>query len=124
MEIKALVANSSKKERNNITRTLKEIGVRNVVEANDGREAMELLKKGKFDVIFAEGNTQCCDGEELLTAARKSDSKVTIIVTAPQSKKLDELKKAYPNATNYLTMPFTKEQLQKTVSQYLPTIAV
>jgi DNA-binding NtrC family response regulator len=124
MEIKALVANSSKKERNNITRTLKEIGVRNVVEANDTKQAMELLQKGKYSVIFAEGNTQCCDGEEFLTAARKADSKVTIIVTAPQSKKLDELKKAYPTATNYLTMPFTKEQLQKTVSQYIPTLAV
>jgi two-component system chemotaxis response regulator CheY len=124
MEIKALVANSSKKDRNTITKTLKEIGVRNVVEANDGREAMEQLQKGKFDVIFTEGTTQCCEGEEFWKTARKSDGKLPIFVTAPQSKKIDELKKAYPNATSYLTMPFTKEQLEKTVNQYLPTVAV
>jgi DNA-binding NtrC family response regulator len=124
MEIKALVANSSKKDRNTITKTLKEIGIRNVVEANDSKGATQQLEKGKFDVIFAEGTTQCCEGEEFWKAARKSDSNTPIIVTAPQSKKVEELKKSYPQATTYLTMPFTKEQLEKTVNQYLPTLAV
>jgi hypothetical protein len=44
-------------------------------------------------------------------------------VTAPQSKQMDELKKAYPTASNYLTMPFTTEQLQKAVAQCVPSIA-
>ena len=124
MEIKALVANSSNKERKNITQSLKEIGVRNVVEATDGKQAMELLQKGKYDVVFAEFNTQIGEGEELVKAFRKFDNKVPIIVTAPQSKKVDELKKACPNASKYLTTPFTTDQLRKTVSEYAPSIAV
>jgi len=124
MEIKALVANSSNKERKNITQSLKEIGVRNVVEATDGKQAMELLQQGKYDVVFAEFNTQIGEGEELVKAFRKFDNKVPIIVTAPQSKKVDELKKACPNASKYLTTPFTTDQLRKTVSEYAPSIAV
>ena len=124
MEIKALVANSSNKERKNITQSLKEIGVRDVVEATDGKQAMELLQQGKYDVVFAEFNTQIGEGEELVKAFRKIDGKLPIIVTAPQSKKVDELKKACPNASKYLTTPFTTDQLRKTVSEYAPSIAV
>ncbi len=123
MEIKALVADSSNKVRKNITRSLNEIGVRQVVEATDGNQAMELLQTGKFDVVFAEWNTKIGEGQELVKAVRKMDGKLPIIVTAPQAKKIEELKKAYPNATNYLTLPFTTEQLRKTVSEYVPSIA-
>jgi two-component system chemotaxis response regulator CheY len=123
MEIRALVTDSSSKARRNITRSLNEIGVRNVVEAADGNQAIELLEAGKFDIVFAEWNTKTGEGEELVKTLRRTDAKMPIIVTAPQSKKVEELKKSYPTASNYLTMPFSKEQLQKTVAQYVPSIA-
>jgi len=123
MEIKALVADSSSKTRKNITRSLNEIGVRNVVEATDGNQAIELLETGNFDVVFAEWNTQSGKMEELVKAARKINAKLPVIVTAPQSKQMAELKKSCPTASNYLTVPFTTDQLRKTVAQYVPSIA-
>ena len=123
MEIKALVADSSKQTRKNITRSLKEIGVQNIVEANDTKQAIELAKKGGFDVIFAEFNTTAGAGEEMLRTFRKMDAKVPIIVTAPQTQNMAELKKTCPTASTYLTTPFTTEQLRKMVSQYVPSIA-
>jgi len=123
MEIKALVTDSSSKARKNITRTLKEIGVRNVVEATDGNQAVKLLETGKFDICFAEWNTQIGQGDELVKSFRRTNAKLPIVVTAPQSKQIEELKKTYPTASNYLNMPFTKEQLQKTVAQCVPSIA-
>jgi two-component system, chemotaxis family, chemotaxis protein CheY len=123
MEIKALIADSSSKVRKNIARSLNEIGVSKVVEAKDGDQAMEFLAKGKFDVVFAEWNTQCSEGEELVSAVRKFDGKLPIIATAPQSKQIAELKKSCPTASNYLTMPFTTDQLKKTVAQFVPSIA-
>jgi two-component system chemotaxis response regulator CheY len=123
MEIKALVADSSNQTRKNITRSLKEIGVRNIVEANDTKKAIELVKKGSFDVIFAEFNTTPGAGEEMLKTFRKMDANVPIIVTAPQTQNMAELKKTCPTASTYLTTPFTTEQLRKTVSQYVPSIA-
>ena len=123
MEIKALVTDSSSKVRKDITRSLNEIGVRNVVEATDGNQALELLETGKFDVVFAEWSTQIGEGEELVQAVRKLDGKLPIIVTAPQGKKIAELKEFCPNASYYLTVPFSTEQLRKTVGQYVPSIA-
>lgn len=123
MEIKALVADSSSKVRKNISRSLKEIGVRNVIEATDGSQAIEMLQTGKFDIVFAEWNTKTAKGEELVSTLRRTDAKMPIVVTAPQSKQMAELKKSYPTASNYLTMPFTTEQLKSTVAQCVPSIA-
>ena len=123
MEIKALVTDSNSKVRKNITRSLKEMGIKNVAEAADGRQAIEMLGKGKYDIVFAEWNTKTEKGEELVSTMRRSDAKMPIIVTAPQSKQLAELKQSCPTATNYLTTPFTTDQLKKTVCQYVPSIA-
>jgi two-component system, chemotaxis family, chemotaxis protein CheY len=123
MEIKALVANSSSKELKNITRSLKEIGVNEVVEATSGKQAMELLQKGKYNFIVTEFNNETTQWNDLVSAARKFDGKLPIIVTAPKSKKVEELKKECPTASKYLTMPFNTEQLKKTVSEYAPSLA-
>jgi two-component system chemotaxis response regulator CheY len=124
MEIKALVANSSKEARKNIVRSLKEIGVRNIVEATDRKQAEKLMQQGKIDMVFAEYTSQKAIWEEMVKAVRKIDSKLPIIMTAPQSEKIDELKQMYPTATCYLTMPFTTDQLRKTVTEYMPSLAV
>jgi two-component system chemotaxis response regulator CheY len=123
MEIKALVTDSNSKVRKNITRSLKEMGINNVAEATDGKQAIELLEKGKYDLVFAEWNSKTAKGEELVSTLRRTDAKMPIIVTAPQSKELTELKKSYPTASNYLTTPFTTDQLKKTVCQCVPSIA-
>jgi two-component system chemotaxis response regulator CheY len=123
MDIKALIADSSTKTRKNITRSLNEIGVRNVVEATDGAKAIELLQTGKFDVVFAAYNSQTGKLDELVTAARKTNAKLPVIITAPPSKQMDEMKKTCPTATTYLTMPFSTDQLRKTIDQYVPSIA-
>jgi two-component system, chemotaxis family, chemotaxis protein CheY len=124
MECKVLVANRSKKERKNIIRSLNEIGVRDIVEATDNEKAMELAQQGKFAAVFTEFSTEIGQGEDWAKAVRKIDSNLPIIVTAPKSKKMEELKKAYPTASTYLMMPFTTEQLRKTVDQYVPSLAV
>jgi two-component system chemotaxis response regulator CheY len=123
MEIKALVTDSSSKVRKNITRSLKEMGIKNVAEATDGCQAIEMLQKGKYDLVFAEWNTKTAQGEELVSTLRRTDAKMPIIVTAPQSKALNELKQSCPTASTYLTTPFTTDQLKKSVCQCVPTIA-
>jgi two-component system chemotaxis response regulator CheY len=123
MDIKALVTDSSSEARKNITRSLKQIGVRKIVEAATGDEAVKLMEKGTFDIVFAECNTQIGKGEELVKSFRRNDAELPVIVMAPKSKQIDELKKTYPNASNFLTMPFTVEQLQKTIDQCVPSIA-
>jgi CheY-like chemotaxis protein len=123
MEIKALVTDSNSKVRKNLTRSLKELGIKNVAEATDGCQAIEMLQKGKYDLVFAEYNAKTAQGDELVSSIRRTDAKTPIIVMAPQSKQMTELKQCCPTASSYLTTPFTTEQLKKTVAQCVPSIA-
>lgn len=123
MEIKALVTDSNSKVRKNITRSLKEMGIKNVAEATDGRQAIEMLQQGKYDLVFAEWNTKTAQGEELVSTLRRTDAKMPIIVTAPRSKAMAEVKESCPTASTYLTTPFTTDQLKKSVCQCVPAIA-
>lgn len=123
MSYKALVTNSSSKERKNLTRSLKEIGVSQVVEAKNGDQAIELLEKGNFNVVFADCTAQTSTGCQLIPAMRDKNQTLPIIVTVPQSQMNGDFRKEYPTATNCITMPFTTEQLKKAVGQYVPTIA-
>jgi PleD family two-component response regulator len=59
--------------RKNIARSLNEIGVRDVVEAIDSNQAIELVEKNTFDVVFAAWNTQIGAGEKLAQTFRKLD---------------------------------------------------
>jgi len=123
MEIKALVADSSARVRKNIARSLNELGVRKIAEAMDGDQAIELLETDTFDIVFTEWNTKLGSGDELVKSMRKANGQVPIVVTAPHSKKLEDLKKFCPTASTYLMTPFTTEQLRKAVAEYVPSIA-
>lgn len=122
MDIKVLVAGNTANIRKNITQSLQEIGVQNIVEATDGQAAINDLRGDSFDVVFAEFNTQA-DGEVLVDAIRKIDGNLPIIVTAPQTQKVTDLKKAYPSASNYLTTPCTRQQLENSIANFIPSLA-
>jgi two-component system, chemotaxis family, chemotaxis protein CheY len=122
MELKALVTDSSADARRNITRLLKELGVKDVVEASDSTQAMKLFQTGTYDLVFAEWNSEVGAGEKLVKSIRKIDSRVPIIVTAPHTRNLPEVKKSCPSASTYIMLPFTPEQLKKTIGTFVPTL--
>ena len=62
-------------------------------------------------------------GEELVQSFRKLDPNLPIVITAPHTKKYIDLQQNCPSASTYLMVPFTTEQLRKTVSEYVPSIA-
>ena len=120
MDIKVLVTNGSTQERKNITQSLREIGVRNIVEVNDGDGAVSAVRTDNIDIVFADFNTKA-GGQGIVGAIRKIDGNLPIIVTAPQAQKLNNVKKAAPNASNYLTTPFTTQQLQQAIADFVPS---
>jgi two-component SAPR family response regulator len=106
-----------------LARSLNEIGLRKVLEATDWCRAIELVEKHTFDVAFAEWNARIGAGEELVQSFRKLDPNLPIVVTAPHTKTYIDLQQNCPSASTYLMVPFTTEQLRKTVSEYVPSIA-
>ena len=123
MNVKILVADTSSKVRKNFTRSLKEIGVQNVMEAGDADTAINLLGQEQFNAVLADGKIETKSGKELVEEIRHIDSNVPIIVTANQAELSPAFETKYPSASGYLTKPFTTESLREKLQQLVPTIA-
>ncbi len=123
MNIKILVADKSSEVRKNFTRSLKEIGVQNVMEAGDANTAINLLKQEQFNAVLADGKIQIESGKGLVEEIRHIDSNVPIILTANPADYSTEFKPEHPSASAYLTKPFTTQSLREKLQQLVPAIA-
>ena len=123
MNVKVLVADTSSKVRENFTRSLKEIGVQNVMEAGDANTAINLLKQEQFNAVLADGKIQTETGKSLVEEIRHIDSNVPIILTANPADCSTEFELNHSSASRYLTKPFTTKNLRDKLQQLVPAIA-
>ncbi len=123
MNVKVLVADTSSKVRENFTRSLKEIGVQNVMEAGDANTAINLLKQEQFNAVLADGKIQTESGKVLVDEIRHMDNNVPIILTANPADCSTEFELKRSSAYRYLTKPFTTKNLRDKLQQLVPAIA-
>jgi len=89
-----------------------------VVEtANDGREALEALKKSRFDGMLLDMRMPEIDGNEVLRRTRMSHPALPIVVVTATSVKESAAQTVAGGACAYLLKPFDAVQLKQTVEQ-------
>ncbi len=71
-ELKVLVVDDSLMARKHIGRVLKNLGIENITEAENGREAVSILERSFFDMVFTDYNMPEMDGEELTRYIREN----------------------------------------------------
>lgn len=64
-DIRILLVDDSKLARNHIHRVLNSLGMQKIMEAENGAEALTLLKDHTFDLVFTDYNMPEMDGREL-----------------------------------------------------------
>jgi two-component system chemotaxis response regulator CheY len=99
-----------------ITRTLlRQLGYNNVVEAEDGKQAIDILAKDSFiDFIVSDWNMPNMTGLELLQAVRadeKLKKKPFLMVTA-EAEQENIMAAVKAGVSNYIVKPFTVQVLQ------------
>jgi len=77
-DLNVLVVDDSLTARNHIKKTLRGIGVENITEAKNGREAMELVKSNFFDLIVTDYNMPEMDGKALVDFVRNESDQAGI----------------------------------------------
>ncbi len=123
MGINILVVDDSKIIRGVITKTLNLSGVDigNIYEANNGKEALEVLKNNWVDLILTDINMPEMNGVELIEEINKDDIlktiPIAIISTEGSQTRVEELKSKGVKA--YLRKPFTPESLKKMIIDLL-----
>ncbi|MBT4502049.1 MAG: response regulator [Gemmatimonadetes bacterium] len=123
--MKMLVVDDSPTMRRIVVQMLKRIGYSHILEANDGREALELLKaEGDFDMLLTDWNMPVMSGMELTQAVRGDEtlSKLPILMVTTRNMKQDIVAAMRAGVNNYVTKPFDPKTIKEKIDKVLTTI--
>jgi len=117
--MKILVVDDFSTMRRIVRNLLKELGFTNVVEAEDGVEALRRLRADAFDFVVSDWNMPNMTGIELLREIRKDGTlkHLPVLMVTAEAKKENIIEAAEAGASGYVVKPFTAitldEKLQK-----------
>ena len=117
--VRVLVVDDSKVHRK-IVSSLLSTYLFDVIEAKDGVEALDILKKNSnIKLVITDYNMPKMDGFELTTDIRKSFDKDSLCIVAVSSNDSKDVASKFIKygANDYITKPFTKEEFYCRINQ-------
>ncbi len=119
LNMRILVVDDFATTRRIIKGTLKQLGMTNVAEADDGSTALEELRKEKVDLILCDCNMPNMNGLELLKAVRSDENlKDTPFIMLPSEEKREEVIEMVKSGVNdYLVKPFAPDILKNRIEK-------
>lgn len=94
-----------------------------VVHARDGEEALDYFKEKRFDICLLDVMMPRIDGFEVAKRVRESDDYLPIIFLTAKSMQQDKLHGLKIGADDYMTKPFSMEELQLRMENILKRAA-
>ena len=100
-----------------IRNMLRQLGYTNIVEAEDGAEALSLLQREKVDFVISDWNMPNMSGLDLLKAIRADANLKPIPVLLVTAEALKEyiVQAVKAGVNNYVVKPFTAETLKEKI---------
>lgn len=90
-----------------------------IVATNNPLEAIELAKKGGFDLVLADLKMPGLDGMELLESIKRIDEDIPVIILTAYGTVESATEAMDKNAFDFITKPFKKEQILYTIDRAL-----
>lgn len=122
-----LIAEDDAFQRHWLKVMLNKLGAQHVVEAPDGKAALDILqaKDGRIDISFIDLNMPKMDGIELVRHLANNDSQTAIVLTSALGSALllsvETMSKAYGvNLLGTFEKPATPDVLQRLIGSYQP----
>ena len=113
--VKILVVDDFATMRKIIKNILLQLGFKDILEADDGTTALELLKKQKVDLIISDWNMPKMPGIELLKTVRKNEDlkDIKFIMVTAEAQKESVVEAIKHGVNQYVIKPFTPETLKE-----------
>jgi two-component system chemotaxis response regulator CheY len=111
LNMKILIVDDFATMRKILKNILKQIGFKNISEADDGKSALKILKKENFDLILSDWNMPEISGLELLNRV-KSDNElknIPFVMVTAEAQKDNILEAVKAGVNSYIVKPFTPE---------------
>ncbi|MGL1891419.1 MAG: response regulator [Spirochaetaceae bacterium] len=115
--MKILLVEDEVKVRIHVKRILSKMGLKNVLEADNGKEALNFLEKEKIDLIISDIKMPVMDGITLLGKAKETKSKESVFIILSAYDSFQNAQKAISyGAFSYLLKPIKDEELIHTIT--------
>lgn len=103
-------------------RLLTEMGYNDVLEANNGKEAMKVLENFnfEFDLVLCDMNMPEMNGIETLLAIRAITKTLPVVMCTSVAEKSAVMESIKCGANNYLVKPFAQDAFIAKVKPFLP----
>lgn len=95
-----------------------------ITTTNNPLEALELAKKGSFDLVISDLKMPGLDGLELIEAVKKVDLDIPIIIITAYGTVESAMEAIQKGGFDFITKPFKKEQIIFTVDKALKWLRV
>jgi two-component system chemotaxis response regulator CheY len=122
--MKFLVVDDSQTMRRIVNNALKNIGYDDIIEAEDGKDAIGKLYVEKVDFIITDWNMPNMSGLEFTKAVRSDEqfADIPILMVTTRGMKEDVLEALQARVNNYVVKPFTPQVLKEKIDQILKTV--
>lgn len=121
--MKFLVVDDSPTMRRIVINALKSFSIEDIVEAEDGQDALSKLQTHNIDFIITDWNMPNMTGLDLTKTVRTSDkwNKIPILMVTTRGLKQDIIEALQAKVNNYIVKPFTPQVLKEKIMAILKT---
>jgi two-component system chemotaxis response regulator CheY len=98
---------------------LKELGFKNIIEADDGTTGLNALKTHKVDLIISDWNMPKMSGLDFLKKVRGADEykDIPFLMVTAEAQKENIIEAVKAKVSNYIVKPFTAETLSEKIEK-------
>jgi two-component system chemotaxis response regulator CheY len=117
--MRILVVDDFSTMRRIIKNILKQLEFTNIVDADDGTTAWEILNKDKIDFIIADWNMPKMTGLELLKKVRNSEefADLPFLMVTAEGQQENIIEAVQAGVSNYIVKPFTPETIEQKINK-------
>jgi CheY-like chemotaxis protein len=98
------------------------LGPHRVQTANGGKQALDLLESGKFDLVMTDFNMPGMDGDELATAIKALNPAQPVALVTGEAEFLRTRGARLESVDVIINKPFTLEELRQAVAKLLASL--
>ncbi len=117
--MRVLVVDDFSTMRKIVKNILRQLGFNNIVEADDGSTAWEVLNKDNIDFIVSDWNMPNMSGIELLRKVRGSEeyADIPFLMVTAEAQQENIIEAVQAKVSNYIVKPFTPETLGQKIDK-------
>lgn len=120
--MRVLIVDDFSTMRRIIRNILRQLGFNNVVEADDGTTAWEVLNREKIDFIVSDWNMPNMTGIELLRKVRSSEQhgNLPFLMVTAEAQQENIIEAVQAKVSNYIVKPFTADTMKQKIDKIFP----